>query len=145
VLGDTATARSLGDGLEADYLAVTPALRPGGNVIPEGGDVFGIYATQLLLRAWADVFHGRNEEARRLADEAIERHSMDIDATDGTLFRRQRTLILLVTGDLDGAMADLRLLLARPSMTSLWELRLDPIYDPLRGRADFQALVGAGN
>jgi TolB-like protein len=144
-LGDTAMARTLGDALEAEYVAATKALRPGSNVIPEGGDLFGIRAGQLLLRAWALVFHGRDQEARRVADRAVELFSWDDDASgDGMAIVRQRMLVRVVTGDADGAMQDLRELLARPGFTTAWELRLDPIYDPLRGRTDFQDIVGGG-
>lgn len=145
ILGDTATAQTLGDALEAEYVAGTAALSPGSNVIPEGGDLFGIRAGQLLLRAWALVFHGRDQEARRVADQAVELFSWDDDASgDGTAVVRQRMLIRVVTGDPDGAMENLRELLSRPGFTTTWELRLDPIYDPLRGRADFQEIVGGG-
>jgi hypothetical protein len=53
-------------------------------------------------------------------------------------------LIRVVIGDLDGAMSDIVELLDQPGFTSVWELRLDPIYDPLRERSDFQALISEG-
>jgi hypothetical protein len=40
--------------------------------------------------------------------------------------------------------SDLRVLLAMPGLTTTWELRMDPICDPLRERPDFQALIAEG-
>lgn len=122
----------------------TPAVHEGSNVIRPGSDLFGVKATQLLLRAWEAAFDGREEDARSAADEAIGLHSHETDGTDGTLFLRQRMLIRLVTGDLNGAMDDLEVLMALPGMRSVWELRLDPVYDPLRNRADFESLITQG-
>jgi hypothetical protein len=81
---------------------------------------------------------------RKVVRVAIGYHSFENDGTDGVFFVRQRMLIRIATGELDGAVADLRELLVRPGLTTAWELRLDPIYDPLRERADFQELLAAG-
>lgn len=140
-VGDTMAARALSDGLEAAYVAGTPAVQPGSNVIPEDGDVFGARTGQLLLRAWGLAFRNKAQEARQVADQAIELHSFTDDGSQGVNFVRQRALIRIVTGDHDGAVADLRDLIARPGYTNPWELRLDPIYDPLRERSDFQQLL----
>jgi hypothetical protein len=67
-----------------------------------------------------------------------------IDALRADVLRGRNQEARVATGDLDGAMEDLEVLLGRPGLTTVWELRLDPIYDPLRGRADFQALVAGG-
>jgi hypothetical protein len=141
VQGDSAEARALVEGLDREYVEQSPAAQPGANVIPADGDLFGVRATELLLRAWERLFEGEPGEAQRLADEAVAHYSIEYDAGDGYDFLRQRTLVRTLAGDHAGAVADLRTLLAVPSYTTVHELRLDPIYDPLRGREDFQALV----
>ncbi|MDA0311180.1 MAG: hypothetical protein O2992_03575 [Gemmatimonadetes bacterium] len=81
----------------------------------------------------------------QVADIAMAIHSVRPDLTDVFFVIRQRMMVRLVTGDLDGTMRDLRTLLSTPGLTTIWELRLDPIFDPLRDRPDFQALIAQGN
>jgi TolB-like protein/Flp pilus assembly protein TadD len=142
VLGDTAHARELGEGLEEAYLTVTPLAGLETNVMGPGEDHFAARASQLLLRAWSQVFAGRAADARRTANEAMALALNQMDEVERTQLEHQRMLIRVVSGDLDGAMESIRFLLARPGMLTPAILRLDPMYDPLRGRADFQALAG---
>ena len=142
VMGETEQARELGAGLEEAFVAANPVVRPGANVMRPGEDHYGALASQLLLRAWTQLFEGRDVDARRTADEAMALAPYDADAVTGGQLESQRLLIRVSSGDLDGAMESIRFLLARPSLLTPALLRLDPIYDPLRGRADFQALVG---
>ncbi len=144
VRGDSVQARALAAGLAQAYLDATPAARDGANVLPPEGDLFGVRATERTLRAWERLFDGDAAEALRLSNEAVELYPIEYDAGDGYEFLRQRALVRTLAGDHEGAVADLRTLLTRPSYTTVHELRLDPIYDALRGRADFQGLVAGG-
>jgi hypothetical protein len=47
-----------------------------------------------------------------------------------------------MTGRHDEAIERLEYLLSVPSDLSVWSLRLDPAWDPLRGNPSFEALVG---
>jgi tetratricopeptide (TPR) repeat protein len=144
VRGDSAEARTLVEGLAQAYLDETPGARADANVLPPDGDLFGARATERALRGWERLFAGDRDEALRLADEAVRLYPIEYDAGDGYEFLRQRALVRTLAGDHAGAVADLRTLLSIPSYTTVPELRLDPIYDPLRGREDFQALVSGG-
>jgi TolB-like protein/Tfp pilus assembly protein PilF len=143
-LGDTAGAQAAIEGAESRFVEQTPVLQPGSNVIRTDGDFFGYRSAQLIVAAWEAAFAGDAARAAEIADQAIELQSVRSDATDGNMFLRQRMLIRVVIGDLDGAMSDIVELLDQPGFTSVWELRLDPIYDPLRERSDFQALISEG-
>jgi hypothetical protein len=49
-----------------------------------------------------------------------------------------------MTGREEEAIERLEYLLSIPSDMSVWMLRLDPAWDPLRGNPRFEALVGEG-
>jgi serine/threonine protein kinase/tetratricopeptide (TPR) repeat protein len=49
--------------------------------------------------------------------------------------------ILAQTGDAEGAMDEIERLLAEPSHVTIHTLRLDPLWDPIRGNVRFQALL----
>jgi hypothetical protein len=49
--------------------------------------------------------------------------------------------ILAHLGDADAALDEIETLLARPSLLSVYTLRLDPGWDPIRTHARFRALL----
>ena len=63
------------------------------------------------------------------------------DAFDGPLLAEARAKILAQVGDVDGALDEIERLLAGPSWLSVHTLRLDPLWDPIRGHPRFRALV----
>ncbi|MCG6957996.1 MAG: tetratricopeptide repeat protein [Gemmatimonadetes bacterium] len=144
-LGDTAGARSLSVGLEAALVKTMPVLAEGGPPAPDGEDLFGIKGSLHAMRGWVAAFNGDRKRALAEVDSAVSLYGPDQDPNDGTALLRQRALIRVVVGDAAGAVEDLRRLLEGPGLTTVWELRLDPFYDSLRGRKDFQELVGGGS
>jgi len=140
-LGYPAMARDLTTGLERELVEAEPVLAQGGPPVKEGSDMFGIRAGLHAARGWVAAFAGDRTRALAEADSAVAIFPPEADATSGVPPLRQRALIRIVVGDLDGAVADLRRLLGLPGWTSVNELRLDPFYDSLRGRSDFQALI----
>jgi hypothetical protein len=44
-------------------------------------------------------------------------------------------------GENEKALDQIEYLLNKPSFLSVWKLRLDPLWDPLRNNSRFQALV----
>jgi tetratricopeptide (TPR) repeat protein len=84
---------------------------------------------------------GRNEEAIRLAREAIAKAPLSADAFLGTFRLEVAALIFVRTGEYEEAIDQLELLLSVPSETSRASFRLDPAWDPLRNNPRFQKLV----
>jgi hypothetical protein len=63
------------------------------------------------------------------------------DAVEAFTVAHQLATIYVLTGNHPAAIAELRQLLSIPSYTTVWRLRLDPIFDPLRRDPAFQALL----
>lgn len=84
---------------------------------------------------------GRAEAAIREAEEGVRLMPPEREAWRGT----ERVLFLArvyaMTGHADAAVERLAHLLALPGPLSVWELRLDPMWDPLRGKPGFQRLI----
>ncbi len=141
-IGRVGRPRALSVGLEAALVKSMPVLANGGPPLRDGKDIFGIEGSLHTVRGWVAAFDGDRKRALAEADSAVALFGPDDDSNDGPAFLRQRALIRIVAGEPAGAVDDLQRLLGMPGLTTVWELRLDPMYDLLRGRKDFQVLVG---
>jgi hypothetical protein len=83
---------------------------------------------------------GRRAEAMREA-RWLERSDAYRDQFEGPWTMGRHNLVLVRLGETDAALAELERLLARPSMLSVYELRLNPLWDPIRNDPRFQALL----
>ena len=85
---------------------------------------------------------GRCEEAKAEAKRAVDLLPEVKDAFDGPILVISRARIHMMCGDLDTAIALLDHSLQTPSGATVPELRLDPIWDPLRADRRFQEMLG---
>jgi tetratricopeptide (TPR) repeat protein len=85
---------------------------------------------------------GRNEEAIREGEEGLRLMPPEKEAWRGAWRVADLARIEAMAGREDEAIERLRYLLSVPSDFSVWLLRLDPAWDPLRGNPEFMALVG---
>ncbi len=93
--------------------------------------------------AWVYVALGRNTDALRVARHAAEFISVERDALSGTLFQTGLAQIEAHAGAPKEAVKRLRYLLSIPAgqRVSIARLKIDPVWDPIRNRADFQQLL----
>ncbi|MEN3370241.1 MAG: hypothetical protein V7609_2384 [Verrucomicrobiota bacterium] len=84
---------------------------------------------------------GRCDEAVAEGKRAVELLPEAKDAFDGPIMVISRARITMMCGDLDTALALLDRSLQTPSGVTIYELRLDPIWDPLRNDARFQQML----
>jgi TolB-like protein len=101
-------------------------------------DLFAI--TEL---SWVYIALGRNADALRLAEQAADSMPIEKDAQSGTYFQNGLAQIEAHAGKPEDAVKRLRHLLSIPAgqWVSIALLKLDPIWDPIRDRPDFQQLL----
>ncbi len=93
--------------------------------------------------AVVDAALGNKEAALRETDAALKHMPLTKDAVRGIYPLIARAEVCTLLGDQDAAIEQLELLLSlrAPKFVTVPLLRLDPIYDPLRGNPKFQELL----
>jgi serine/threonine-protein kinase len=84
---------------------------------------------------------GKKEDAINEGKKAVELLPESEDAFDGTVATAALAEIYARVGEYDEALHLLDHLLIVPSGLTVWMLKLDPAWDPLRGDPRFQALI----
>ena len=93
--------------------------------------------------SWVYLVLGRNADALRLSREAADLISIEKDASSGPIFQNGLAQIEARAGAPEEAIKRLRHLLSIPAgqVASIARLKIDPIWDPIRNRLDFQQLL----
>jgi TolB-like protein/Tfp pilus assembly protein PilF len=91
--------------------------------------------------AWVYLAVGRNADALRLSREAADLLPVETDAIVGTAGQIGLAEIEAWAGEGEAAIKRLRHLLSIPSGISIARLKIDPVWDPIRHRPDFQQLL----
>jgi non-specific serine/threonine protein kinase len=106
----------------------------------QGGDTY-VWTKAALGSSLAGL--GRYDEAIRLAKEAVATTSQGpkIDLFNKPGYEGNLLEIYVLAGRQKEAIDLVEDLLKRPGPLTVWQLRLDPLYDPLRNDARFQKLV----
>ena len=95
--------------------------------------------------SWVYLALGRNADALRLSRQAADTISLEKDALAGANFQVGLAQIEAHAGAPEEAIKRLRRLLAIPAggAASVAALKMDPVWDPIRNRPDFQQLLSA--
>ena len=92
--------------------------------------------------SWVYLALGRNADALRLSRQAADTISIEKDAHSGPSFQKQLAEIEARVGAPEEAVKRLRRLLSIPGWeVSIAVLKIDPVWDPIRNRPDFQQLL----
>ena len=93
--------------------------------------------------SWVCLAVGRNADALRVARQAADSMPLKNDALSGAYFQNGLAQIEARTGALEEAVKRLQYLLSIPAgqSVSIALLKIDPIWDPIRNRPDFQRLL----
>jgi TolB-like protein/predicted Zn-dependent protease len=93
--------------------------------------------------SWVYLALGRNADALRLSRQAADLISIEKDAVVGPSFQNGLAQIEARAGAAEEAIKRLRLLLSIPAggAASIARLKIDPVWDPIRNRPDFQQLL----
>ena len=99
--------------------------------------------TSLTELAWVYVCLGRNADALRIAQQAVEALPIEKDAIVGQNFLLGLAQIQAHTGHSEEAIKILRQLLTIPAgeYVSVTRLKIDPVWDPIRDDSGFQKLL----
>jgi TolB-like protein/Tfp pilus assembly protein PilF len=101
------------------------------------------YGHALCVLGLIDAGLGRKEEALREGRRAVELLPMEKDAPDGADLVKYLAMIAAWIGDKDLACEQLAIAVRRPSNLSYGQLKLLPLWDPLRGDPCFEKIVAS--
>jgi tetratricopeptide (TPR) repeat protein len=99
------------------------------------------YASGLCALGVVDAALGNKESAIREGERAVELMPVSKSAPEGALFIRNLAIIYAWTGEKDRAIDRLAEAVKLPDDVSYGNLRLNPLWDPLRDDARFEAIV----
>src|SRR5436190_8318922 len=93
--------------------------------------------------SWVYLALGRNADALRLSSQAADIITLEKDALAGVSFQIGLAQVEARAGAPEEAIKRLRRLLAIPAggAASIAALKMDPVWDPIRDRPDFQQLL----
>src|SRR5947208_3615276 len=93
--------------------------------------------------SWVYLALGRNADALRLSRQAADTISIEKDALAGPIFQIGLEQIEARAGSPEDALKRLRRFLSIPAggVASIAALKIDPVWDPIRNRPDFQQLL----
>src|SRR5437762_13176799 len=93
--------------------------------------------------SWVYLALGRNADALRLSRQAADTISIEKDALSGPNFQTGLAQIEARAGVPEESIKRLRHLLSIPAggEASIARLKIDPVWDPIRNRPDFQQLL----
>jgi serine/threonine protein kinase/TolB-like protein/lipopolysaccharide biosynthesis regulator YciM len=101
------------------------------------------YAAALCALGVVDAFLGNKENAVREGERAAELMPVGKSAYEGALLIKNLAIIYAWTGEKDRAIERLTEAVKLPNDVSYGNLRLNPLWDPLRGDPRFEALVAS--
>jgi TolB-like protein/Tfp pilus assembly protein PilF len=101
------------------------------------------YAQALCALGMIDAALGNKEDAIREGRRAVELLPVTKDSIDGAQLVQYLAVIYAGVGEKDFALEQLRIASSIPGYLSYGSLRLDPLWDPLRGNPDFEKIVAS--
>jgi len=101
------------------------------------------YSTALCVLGLIDAGLGRKEEALREGRRAVELLPVEKDAPHGADLVKYLAMIAAWIGDKDFACEQLAIAIRGPSSLSYGQLKLMPVWDPLRGDPRFEKIVAS--
>jgi TolB-like protein/Flp pilus assembly protein TadD len=101
------------------------------------------YAAPLCVLGLIDAMLGRKEDAVREGRRAAELLPVSKDAINGTLMIQYLAIIYAWVGDKDQAIEQLEIASRLPGQISYGQLRLYPLWDPLRSDPRFEKIVAS--
>jgi serine/threonine-protein kinase len=101
------------------------------------------YAQALCALGMIDAALGNKEDAIREGRRAVELLPVTKDSIDGAQLVQYLAVIYAGVGEKDLALEQLRIASSIPGYLSYGSLRLDPLWDPLRGNPDFEKIVAS--
>jgi hypothetical protein len=104
-------------------------------------DPFAVRAVADMYGALGLAMRGDSTAAIARAERAARGFPIERDAIEGPGLQRWLAAVYARTGRHRESIVILRRLLGMPSNLGWGELRLDPLWDPLRGNAEFETLV----
>jgi tetratricopeptide (TPR) repeat protein len=84
---------------------------------------------------------GLKEKAIQIAQKAVELEPISKNAINGPARHKRLSYVYLMVGEYDKALDEIELLLSVPYYYTTWDLKLNPVWDPMRDHPRFQELI----